>query len=170
MMKFFDFLEAENYFNDETGQQKWGKSAGGMFIIADNTKKALLLLRNSNVHNSVNGKTYYGNVWGIPGGAVEGNIVNGIKREVQEETGYSGKMKVEASYVHNGHYHTFIAIVPNEFTPVLNWEHDDYLWIDLHELLNSGSMVHGHSLIDGFPQFLSYSKNRLLAIADNIKK
>lgn len=46
-------------------------------------------------------------------------------RELAEETGYTGPMVLRQAGPR-----FFVAIVPDEFPPILNWEHEDAAWLD----------------------------------------
>jgi 8-oxo-dGTP pyrophosphatase MutT (NUDIX family) len=61
----------------------------------------------------------------MTGGSPEGNAL----RELAEETGYRGEVELE-EFGHN----LFVAHVPTEFTPRLNWETDEARWVTLDEV------------------------------------
>jgi len=104
----------------------------GTFIYCTSTKRYLFLLRNS---------SKYSGSWGVPGGKVEinENILGSLLREIQEELGGTIEdakiIPIEKFTSDNGNftYHTFIAPVEDEFTPILNEEHRGYCWVALED-------------------------------------
>ncbi len=110
---------------------------GGAGILFIHGKKMLLMRRSSQVKNP--------GQWGIPGGGAErgeSSLQTAI-RETEEEAG-----RQAAAYVAHGkkglsgtvrYFHgpllfgaaftTFLCLVPKEFKPKLNWEHDDWKWV-----------------------------------------
>lgn len=104
----------------------------GAFIYCTSTHRYLFLLRNS--------KKYAG-TWGLAGGAIEPgeSIIQSLLREIQEELGGTIKdpklIPIEKFTSDNGKfaYHTFIAPVEEEFTPLLNEEHRGYCWVSLDD-------------------------------------
>ncbi len=71
--------------------------------------------------------------WCAPGGGVEDyeTIEQGVKREVKEEIGYDASMELlhmnrtnKDGFVFCNH----LTMVEDEFIPVLNAEHTEYLW------------------------------------------
>lgn len=104
----------------------------GAFIYCTTTKRYLFLLRNS---------SKYSGTWGVAGGKIElgESIVDSLLREIQEELGGTIKdpklIPIEKFTSDNGNftYHTFIAPVDEEFTPMLNNEHRGYCWVELDD-------------------------------------
>jgi ADP-ribose pyrophosphatase YjhB (NUDIX family) len=75
------------------------------------------------------------NVWGLVGGTNEGNETpwEGLRREISEEVGdvHIKKTIPLETFISRDtrfKFHTYLCIVPNEFIPVLNKEHNGYAW------------------------------------------
>ncbi len=108
----------------------WGKQGAGSIILAKSTSRLLLPFRSARVEQS--------NTWGVWGGAIdEGDDPKAtVKKEMKEEVGYTGTiLDIIPLYVFKDQrtgfqYHNFITIVPEEFQPKLNWETEDYDWVD----------------------------------------
>ncbi|QBQ74479.1 hydrolase [Burkholderia phage BcepSauron] len=105
----------------------WGKVCAGCLIMAADTGRFLMPLRSEGVSDP--------NCWGTWGGAVDHgeNVSQAVRREVQEEAGYRGPVKLMPLLVFRGHgmsYQNFLAIVPHEFEPTLNWETAQAVWVD----------------------------------------
>jgi 8-oxo-dGTP pyrophosphatase MutT (NUDIX family) len=101
----------------------------GALIYSHNTGRYLFLLRNGDSYN---------NSWGLAGGKLEAGetIFQGLHREVLEEIGFCDITKlipIEQFTSDNGKfiYHTFVAVVDDEFMPTLNDEHKGYCWVKL---------------------------------------
>lgn len=113
---------------DTSTKQYWGSQAAGCIIIAKDTGRILLGHRSDRCE-------YEPSVWGTWGGKIDNDEdpKAAVKREVQEETGYDGVTKVSPLYVYTDgdfRYNNYALIVPFEFTPQLNWEHDTSKWIE----------------------------------------
>lgn len=107
-----------------------GKEAAGALIVAKNTGRVLLLLRNEDSGEP--------STWAGAGGKVEEgeSIEQALQRELQEEIGVSG-IEVYPSYVferENFTFHNFIGVVDEEFVPELNEEHSRYKWANVDNL------------------------------------
>ena len=105
----------------------WGKQGAGCIILAIDTKRILLPLRSNSVQQP--------NTWGTWGGAIDSNEnpQEAAKREIKEESGYNGNVKMIPLSVFQKNtfkYYNFLAIVENEFEPNLNWETQSYDWFD----------------------------------------
>ena len=93
-MRFLQWLKLREAHTDDQGYWvgdvgEGGISASGILPICANTRRLCLALRSRNVHNVVNGdKHYYGECWGIIGGAVSGDPLESAKAETHEETGF----------------------------------------------------------------------------------
>lgn len=69
--------------------------------------------------------------WG--GGRKPGeNLEQCVRRELAEEGGYTGPLKLEPMHS-TGQYATFIGSVPHEFEPKLNRESQSWCWTDLDQ-------------------------------------
>ena len=127
----------------------WGRHGAGCIPVAQDTGRYLIPLRSGEVEQPF--------TWGTIGGAVDANEdpLNAAIREFKEETGYSGNI-LRTKHIHKYQkddftYNTFIVVVPEEFTPSLNWESRDAQWFDhgdwpyplhfgLEEIINQGKI------------------------------
>lgn len=106
----------------------WGRRGAGCIFVALKSKRILLAHRSQSVESP--------NTWGTFGGALDGNesFVEGMKREIAEETGYRGRFELEPLFLfkHTSgfQYQNFMAIVNNEFTPHLDWENRGFKWVE----------------------------------------
>lgn len=108
--------------------QFWGKQGAGALILCSQTKRFLIAKRSEDVNEP--------HTWGIWGGAIDANELpeSAVERELHEETGYSGDLKLIPLVVFKSgefKYHNFLAIVSEEFEPELNWETETFVWTDL---------------------------------------
>ena len=111
----------------------WGKAGAGALIVAKSTGRLLIPKRSDEVEQP--------NTWGVWGGAIDGGKtpVQAVQQEVEEECGYHGHMELYPLYVfkdaHSGfQYFNFLAVVDDEFDPVLNWETSNFGWFTLDNL------------------------------------
>jgi len=148
MGKYYDSKIANNpdirfddggLFSNTSGENFWGNLGGGVLPICTKTKRILVPLRSE----YVNEPNQIG-VWGGKADEEEGeselSIINVVKREFVEETGYNGRIELIPAYVFQTPsksftYYNFIGLVEDEFTPILDWETKDYKWITLEELV-----------------------------------
>jgi ADP-ribose pyrophosphatase YjhB (NUDIX family) len=108
----------------------WGKMGAGAIIFAKDTKRFCLQLRSAFVEQP--------NTWGTWGGAVDSGMSpnDSVKKEIAEEASYSGSIDLIPIYVFRDKafsYHNFLGVVEKEFTPLLNWEAQDYRWFEFGE-------------------------------------
>jgi 8-oxo-dGTP diphosphatase len=104
-------------------------NAVGIWFYSVSTSRYLYLLRNDPKHPGT---------WGLPGGKVESkeSLLDAIKRECSEEIGsFPDTIRIVpieqfTSADNKFVYHTFFAVVAEEFTPELNDEHQGYAWVD----------------------------------------
>ena len=127
---FFD--EAEDYGDDDRKYWDTGLGAAGCIFIAKDTGQILLAHRSKRVDHP--------HTWSTWGGKIdEGESVkDAIVREVEEETGYDGKYKINFLWTFEDpsedfQYHNYLVVVPSEFTPKLNWENDNSKWVEWGE-------------------------------------
>ena len=103
----------------------------GALFYARNTKRFLFLERT---------KTKTAGQWGLVGGMAEGNETpwKALEREISEEVGKTPPIKkvipleMFTSNDSKFFFHTYLAIVDNEFIPILNHEHSGYAWTNVN--------------------------------------
>lgn len=138
-MKFRSLLQE---FQKHLIKEYWGSEGAGILAYAQDTGKFLLSFRSGMVAS--------GNTWGVIGGAIKGvksekNVTpkQGALKEFGEETGYDGSfLSLTPLYTFQDkdfQYHTFLGIIPEEFTPWPSkkhaWENSWFSWYDLDEML-----------------------------------
>lgn len=135
MKSYTRFIENYAVYNNTSGDSFWGDVAGGVLPICSTTKRILLNYRSKYVNEP--------NTWGIWGGKLDSdeNIIDTVKREFLEESGYDEEIDLIPAYVFRSkkasfEYHNFIGILEKEFTPELDWESSSYLWVTFDELIN----------------------------------
>lgn len=104
--------------------QETGKGAGILFY-AIKTRRFLLVKRSD--------EGDWSGTWACLGGGVErGESINeGALREAFEEGGFEGDVELIPLHISTQPrfiYHNLLGIVDEEFDPVLNDEHTEYLW------------------------------------------
>ena len=103
-------------------------NAVGVWFYSVTTDRYLYLMRNDSKHPET---------WALPGGKVQHNesLLAAIERECQEELGFMpvfinlSPLEKFTDAKNYFSYHTFCAVVPAEFVPVLNHEHLGFAWI-----------------------------------------
>ena len=112
-----------------------GSIGAGIIPCCTNTGRFLLGFRSEEV--------FEGHTWGGFGGkldvdeGVDENIEEAAIRELEEESGYNGNIKLIKGCVfrdRNFEYHNYIGLVHKEFDCELNWENDDFRWVSMDEL------------------------------------
>lgn len=106
----------------------WGRQGAGAIILAQDTGRILLPYRSRSVEQP--------HTWGVWGGAIDAgeDPATAVRREISEEVGYEGlNMELIPMYVYQDpkvgfQYNNFLAVVPKEFVPRLNWETENYRW------------------------------------------
>lgn len=109
----------------------WGEEAAGAYLVARDTGRVLLVLRSAHCTQPY--------TWSCIGGAIDPgeDVEEALRREVWEELRYDGPLEVRpirAFLAGTFVYHNHIGYVPREFTPQLNWENDEGVWVDPEEL------------------------------------
>lgn len=129
---------------------RWGRVGAGVLPQALSTGRVLLGLRSYEVEEPGTWGTWGGAVAGVPSGralhdpatrrtASRSAIAEGALREFREESGWRGEpVEMVPLLVYREpsfEFHNFLLLVPEEFTPRLNWEHDEAGWFDPDEEL-----------------------------------
>ena len=117
-------------YTDESGKF-WGAQGAGAVFLAEDTGRILIQHRSPYVNEP--------NTWGVIGGAIDAqeDPQAAMEREVHEETGYNGQMRVEKLYVFQSgkfRYTNFLVTVPHEFSPHHGWESQGHVWTTLDDL------------------------------------
>lgn len=106
----------------------WGAAGAGCVFKSKKTGRYLLAHRSQYVLEP--------NTWGTWGGAIDSgeDPETAVRREVEEESGYTGPAEYRKLWTFkapNGkfRYYNFLVIVPDEFTPELDWENQGYRWV-----------------------------------------
>ena len=115
----------------------WGNKGSGCIFFAQDTKRFLIAHRSD---NPVPYNVQEPGTWGSWGGAIDANEnpEEAAIREAEEECGYNGEIHMLPMYVFdavkNGRivfkYYNYLAVIPNEFIPRLNWESQGYKWCE----------------------------------------
>ena len=103
----------------------------GALFYARSTKRFLFLERT---------KTKTAGQWGLVGGMAEGNETpwKALEREISEEVGKTPPIKkvipleMFTSNDSKFFFHTYLAIIEQEFIPQLNEEHSGYAWTNVN--------------------------------------
>jgi 8-oxo-dGTP pyrophosphatase MutT (NUDIX family) len=144
MRQFIDIIRSLLLENDRDHARAlrdtgfWGSAGAGCIFLARDTNRILLCHR-SNLPPPYT--VEQPGTWGNWGGAIDPSEdpADAARREAEEELGYDGDglelipLYVFSKETRNGgtfRYHNFLAIVDEEFTPVLNWEAQGYRWCE----------------------------------------
>lgn len=102
------------------GRRRRGRRAAGVLMVAP-TGRVLLLRRSKSVPKP--------GMWSVPAGGIElgEDALQAAVRELKEEAGYRGPLRIHER-IANGPFQVFVATVPKEFQPKLNWENDAAGW------------------------------------------
>lgn len=97
--------------------------SAGCVIVAEDTGRWCFQQRSDAVDDP--------GVWAAWGGGVEPGetLEQAVRRELEEEGGYTGSMTLEPLHK-NSRYATFVARVPEEFEPKINYESKDWCWVE----------------------------------------
>lgn len=121
-------------FRNDSGDSFWGNKGAGVLPYCIKTKRYLINHRSEDVNEP--------DTWGVWGGAIDGreNPESAALRELREECGYNGKVRLLKAYIFRTPsgsftYYNFIGLVNEEFEPELDWESQGYEWVSYEELL-----------------------------------
>lgn len=85
-----------------------------------------------------------------------------VVRELREETGFKGDIKLTPSMIHDKgdkiHYN-FLGTLKKEFNPILNTEHDSAKWFSLKEIFEMWDKLHY-----GVKKLMESEKDKIEAI------
>lgn len=123
--------EAHEEALDETGF--WGKRGAGCLVLCSSTKRFLLGCRSKDVVEPL--------TWGTFGGAIDTkeNPQAAALRELREETGAPGRPELYPLLVFKSGdfaFHNFLAVVPKEFKPRIDWETSRTEWCNWGDFPN----------------------------------
>ena len=115
-----------------TDTDYWGHRAAGALVYARTTGRFLLPFRSAEVDEP--------HVWGTWGGSIDGpeSPERTVRRELREEAGYAGSSMLIPLLVNRVFdaglvYHNYLAVVHEQFEPVLNWETEKAGWFTYGE-------------------------------------
>lgn len=113
---------------DETGF--WGRQGSGCIVYSRDTGRYLIQLRSDAVLE--------GGTWGVWGGAVDHGLTaeENALAELTQETGYDGEPDLHflVDFIDEAsgfRYRNFLAVIDQEFDPILNWEGEDSRWCEI---------------------------------------
>lgn len=109
------------------------REGAGILPVSLSTKRASVPMRSPHV---VEGST-----WCLWGGKVDPGEQpkQAAIRELKEESGYSGKIILIPMLVNERKditFYNYLGLIVEEFSPKINWETQDFKWVDLEELLS----------------------------------
>jgi 8-oxo-dGTP pyrophosphatase MutT (NUDIX family) len=120
--KVFKLMAPETVTENYAGPQ-----SAGCIIVAEDTGRWCLQQRGDSVSDP--------GVWSTWGGGREPGetLEQTVRRELAEEGGYTGPLKLK--HLHTSpQYATYIAFVPQEFEPEINFESKDWCWANQDQL------------------------------------
>lgn len=132
----------------------------GAIITSESTGKVLTVLRSP--------AESYPNTWTFAGGRVEESEseIEALKRELQEELQLTSFKKIIPLHRYQSRskdfvYDTYIVLIDDEFTPVLNWENIGYAWTNIHSLPapihpKTRQMMSSARLVEKFKNFYNW--------------
>lgn len=105
----------------------WGAAGAGCIFMAQDTGRLLLAHRSAAVREP--------GTWGTWGGAIDAGETpeEAVRREARQEVGEVEIADLRPLFVFRKGsfaYHNFLAVVPGEFVPTLNWESQSYRWCE----------------------------------------
>ena len=104
----------------------WGKQGAGCLFYAQDTGRVLVAHRSDQVTEP--------GTWGTWGGKIEDgeDPAAAAEREAHEESGEVGELLPIWTFQHPSgfKYYNFLAVVPSEFQPKLNWETQGSKWVE----------------------------------------
>ena len=139
IVKFYNFLnninelnQYEIYDNDDN-LNFWGNSGAGVIPYCKKTKRFLISYRSGFVNEPY--------TYGVWGGKIDDDEIptDAVIRELYEETKFNGNIELIKIYTFiekSFKYYNYIGIVENEFIPILDFENEDYVWLNFNDLLN----------------------------------
>lgn len=127
-MRLFEILENDDEHEQELNRTGfWGKRGAGVIFLAQDTGRYLIAKRSGEVEEP--------HTWGTWGGAIDPgeDPEQAAYREATEETGYTGPVQLKHlwTFKHPSgfQYFNYLATVPEEFIPRLNWETESFKWV-----------------------------------------
>lgn len=114
---------------NETGF--WGSAGAGCLVLCTSTRRLLLGLRSKDVFEPL--------TWGTFGGAIDSteDPKRAAIRELREETGYKGSVQLAPLLTYRKgdfRFFNYLALVPAEFKPKLDWENSRADWFAFKDL------------------------------------
>lgn len=134
ILEWDKFFETEDYSNDKN-ESFWGNIGAGILPISKKTGRILLAYRSGEVNEPY--------TWGTFGGRIDDpdneTPEEAARRELYEESGHEKIIKMIPAYIYKSpsggfKYYNFIGIIEKEFEPILDWETDDWKWVNIQEL------------------------------------
>ncbi len=111
-----------------TAGRETGQGAGALFYSADTGN--FLILERSDTGDCA------GQWCGLGGGVddTDTSYEHTVRREAEEEAGFPQDAPCDLHFLNSDHqddfvFHNYLAVVPQEFDPVLNDEHTDHKWV-----------------------------------------